>query len=172
MVARMQVRRLIPSDAELYRALRLQGLRESPSSFSSSYEEEIETPIEMIAGFLVPEPSRAVFGAFGDGALVGMVGFGRETLRKTHHKGFMRSMYVTPAHRGRGAAKRLVGHALAFAASIGVRQVNLTVTAGNVAAMALYESQGFKTYGVEHGSLLVDGAFYDDIHMVRFLQKG
>jgi ribosomal protein S18 acetylase RimI-like enzyme len=167
----MQIRRLVPADAKLYRTLRLMALRESPTAFSSSYEEEFDAPIEAFAGYLVPEPGRAVFGAFAAADLVGMVGISRDSLRKAHHKGFMRSMYVAPAHRGQGAARRLVGQALAFAATAGVRQVNLTVTAGNVAAMALYESQGFKTYGVEHAGLFVDGQFHDEIHMVRLIHK-
>jgi RimJ/RimL family protein N-acetyltransferase len=167
----MQIRRLNPSDTEYYRTLRLAALRESPSSFNSSYEEESEAPIEAIAAYLVPDHARATFGAFSDAELVGMVRIGRESLRKIHHKANLRSMYVAPAHRGKGAAKRLMGQALAFAASMGVRQVNLTVTAGNVAAMALYESQGFKPYGVERGSLLVDGTYHDEIHMARMLHR-
>jgi ribosomal protein S18 acetylase RimI-like enzyme len=167
----MQIRRLVPADAESYRTLRLTALRESPTAFSSSYEEECDASIEAFAAYLLPEPGRAVFGAFAAADLVGMVGIGRESLRKAHHKGFMRSLYVAPAHRGQGAARRLVGQALAFAASAGVRQVNLTVTAGNVAAMALYESQGFKTYGVEHAGLFVEGEFHDEIHMARLIHK-
>jgi RimJ/RimL family protein N-acetyltransferase len=168
----MQVRRLGPSDTENYRTLRLAALRECPIAFSPSYEEECEAPIEAIAAYLLPDHARAVFGAFAGAELVGLVGIGRETLRKMHHKALMRGMYVAHAHRGQGAAKRLVGQALAFAASIGVRQVNLTVTAGNVAALALYESQGFKPYGVEQGALLVDGTYHDEIHMARMLHKG
>jgi ribosomal protein S18 acetylase RimI-like enzyme len=167
----MQIRRLVPSDSEHYRTLRLAALRESPMSFNSSYEEECEAPIEVFAAYLVPEPGRAVFGAFADEALVGMVAFRRESMRKAHHKGYLSSLYVAPAHRGQGAGRRLVGHALAFAAAAGVRQVNLTVTATNVAALALYESQGFKSYGVEHAGLCVGREFYDEIHMVRQLHK-
>ena len=167
----MQIRRLVPSDAKLYRTLRLTALRDSPTAFSSSYEEECDASIEAFAGYLVPEPGRAVFGAFAAADLVGMVGIARDGLRKAHHKAFMRSMFVAPAHRGQGAARRLVGQALAFAATAGVRQVNLTVTAANVAALALYESQGFKAYGVEHAGLFVDGEFYDEIHMVRLIHK-
>lgn len=53
-----------------------------------------------------------------------------------------------------------------------MRQVNLSVTGGNVAAIALCEPQGFKTYGVEHAALYVDGEFYDEIHLARQLHKG
>jgi ribosomal protein S18 acetylase RimI-like enzyme len=164
----VQVRRLVPSDADAYQALRLQALRDSPNAFSSSYEEECNTPIEVIEGFLAPESGRNVFGAFIETQLVGMIGVGRESQRKTNHKAFIRSMYVAPSARGKGVAKRLLGEALAFAASMGgVRQVTLSVTAGNPAAIALYESMGFRSFGVEPGAFLIDGVLHDDIHMVR-----
>jgi ribosomal protein S18 acetylase RimI-like enzyme len=49
----------------------------------------------------------------------------------------------------------------------GVRQVLLTVTAGNDTALAMYEAFGFRVYGREPRALLVDGVFFDDLHMVR-----
>ena len=36
----MQIRELVPDDAKVFQALRLAALRECPSAFASSYEEE------------------------------------------------------------------------------------------------------------------------------------
>jgi ribosomal protein S18 acetylase RimI-like enzyme len=164
----MTIRRLAASDAESYQVLRLQALRESPNSFSSSYEEERETPPAAMAKFLT---DHVVLGAFAGGDLVGIIGVGRESMRNTRHKGFIRAMYVAPAQRGRGIAKRLMSEALAILQSLdGVRQVTLAVTAGNSAALALYESMGFVLFGREPDALLIDGVFYEDIHMVRRLR--
>jgi RimJ/RimL family protein N-acetyltransferase len=166
----MQIRRLDPSDAAAYQALRLQALRDSPAAFGSSYEEECDTPVDVVAGFLAAGSNRNTFGALIQEQLVGMIGIGRETGRKERHKGFIRSMYVVPARRGNGVGRRLVSEALAFAASMsGLQQIILAVTAGNVAAITLYESMGFRPFGVAPAALLVDGVFYDEIQMVRYL---
>jgi RimJ/RimL family protein N-acetyltransferase len=168
----MQIRRLISSDAGAYQALRLQALRDSATAFGSSYDEECHTPIEVVAGFLAAGSGRDMFGAFIDGQLVGMIGVGREGSRKESHKVFLRSMYVVPDHRGEGIGRRLVSEALSFAASIpGLHHVSLAVTAGNVEAVALYESMGFERAGVAPASLLVDGVLYDEIQMVRYVDK-
>ncbi len=168
----MLIRRLLPADAAAFLALRLAALRECPSAFSSSYEEECETPLAEVEARFAPG-GRKLFGAFDGEALVGIAGAGRETSLKTRHKGYIRSVYVAPSHRGTGLGKQLFEHALAFACAMdGVEQVHLTVTAGNVAAVALYERLGFRIYGREPQALLVDGVYYDDLHMVREVQAG
>lgn len=164
----MLIRHLVPSDAGAFQALRLVALFECPSAFSSSYEDEFETPLVITEGNLASGSGRHVFGAFVGPELVGTVGVGRESARKLKHKGFIRGMYVAAAYRGAGMGKQLLEHALAFAASMeGLRQVTLTVTADNSAAVALYESRGFKVFGCEPGALLVDGVLYENLHMVR-----
>jgi hypothetical protein len=40
----MLIRRLTPKDTDRFQALRLQALRDDASAFSSSYEEECDTP--------------------------------------------------------------------------------------------------------------------------------
>ena len=99
----MLIRRLVRADAPAYLALRLAGLLESPTAFSSSYEEECGTPLASIEARLAPTSGRIVFGAFDGDALVGMAVLGREDGTKVQHKGFIRGMYVAPTHRGRGA---------------------------------------------------------------------
>jgi ribosomal protein S18 acetylase RimI-like enzyme len=167
----MQIRRLNSADASAFQRLRLQALRECPSAFSSSYEEEFEIPITAIAGRLAAESGRDMFGAFSERELVGTIGFGREGARKLAHKGFIRGMYVSPAFRNQSIGRQLVSHVLQHAASLsGLRQVTLTVTASNVAAIGLYEEMGFTSFGLEPAALLVDGELHDEIYMVRFVE--
>jgi RimJ/RimL family protein N-acetyltransferase len=168
----MQIRRLNSSDASAFQVLRLHALRECPTAFSSSYEEEFEIPIAVIAGRLAPESGRAMFGAFSERELVGTVGFGREGAHKLAHKGFIRGMYVSATFRNQGIGRQLVAHVLQHAASLrGLRQVTLTVTASNLTAIALYEKMGFTSYGLEPAALLVNGEFHDEIYMVRFVEQ-
>jgi len=166
----MLIRRLTPDDAARFQELRLQGLRESPTAFSSSFEEECDRPLEVVAGRITPDAGRAVLGAFEGDALVGQIGVGIDGGRKLAHKRIIWGMYVAPDHRGRGIGRRLVQQALEFAATIpGVRQVTLGVNAANTAARRLYESAGFEAYGIEPAALLVDGELHDEMWMIRRL---
>ncbi|COR37397.1 Uncharacterised protein [Streptococcus pneumoniae] len=45
----------------------------------------------------------------------------------------------------------------------------LDVVVGNVGAKKLYESLGFQTYGVQERSLKHNGQYWDEEHMVLFL---
>ena len=47
----------------------------------------------------------------------------------------------------------------------GIRQVQLSVTANNLAATALYLSLGFTEYGREREALCVNGELYDEALM-------
>jgi ribosomal protein S18 acetylase RimI-like enzyme len=164
----MLIRRLIPADATVFLALRLEGLRESPSAFGSSYEEECDTPLSTIEARLAADSGRNMFGAFDGDQLVGLVAVGRETALKIRHKGYIRAMYVAEAYRGGGVGRRLMEHALAFAATMpGVQRLTISVTAGNAAATELYESLGFKEFGREPRSMIVGGLYYDEIMMAR-----
>lgn len=166
----MLIRRLAPPDAFAFHALRLAALRECPSAFSSSYEEECETPLTIIAARLAPDSGRDVFGAFDGAELAGMVVIGREEARKLRHKASIRGMYVCASQRGKGVGRRLLEQALDCAAAMpGLLQVNLSVTASQSAAVALYQAMGFTVFAREPGALMVDGVLYEDMQMVRNL---
>ena len=164
----MRIRELGVDDAHAFQAFRLAALRDCPSAFASSYEEEIETPIAVVAGRLAASADRCVFGAWVESDLVGMLGLAREETRKLAHKAFIWGVYVAPSARRRGVGRQLLDCALSRAVAMtGVRQVNLGVNAANVEAIALYESVGFVPFGVERGFMLLNGQLHDEIHMVR-----
>lgn len=162
----MTIRRLVPSDAAVFQALRLQSLEDTPSAFGSSYVEEVSTPLSAIEGRLSVLPDRAVFGAFEEDRLVGIAGLGRENLRNLSHKAFIWGMYVAPTHRRIGLATALLAEAVSFARGVpDVRQVNLCVNASASAAVHLYQMFGFVTFGHEPEAMLISGALYDELHM-------
>lgn len=166
----MIVRTLVPSDAALFQSLRLLGLRECPTAFASSFDEERDRALAAVAERLAPRDDRAVFGAFEGDELAGVVGIKRQEPVKLSHKAYLWGMYVAPAARNQGVGRQLVSGALSFAASaLRVRQVILGVNAENVAAIALYERLGFKSFGREPCFMLVDGVPQDELQMVRFL---
>jgi len=166
------VRILEASDAEAFRAFRLGALQECPTAFSSSYEDECDIPLARAAERLAPNRDRAVFGAFVGEQLVGSTGLQREQPRKLAHKALIWGVYVAPAFRQRGIGRTLLKHALAHAASMpGLLRVTLGVNTTNVAAIALYLSVGFESFGLERAFLLVDGVLYDELHMAYDVER-
>lgn len=169
----MHVRRLTPLDAQAFQGLRLAALRDTPSAFASSYEEEKDFPLATVQGRLAPRADRAAFGAYLDDTRVGMVVLGRADPKKVRHKALIWSMYVAPHARGRGIGRALVREAVSLARSVPeFRQVNVGVNAGNAVAIRLYASLGFRPYALEPAALLVDGELHDELHMLLPLQAG
>lgn len=164
----MIIQALNDDHASAFQALRLFGLRESPTSFGSSYEEEHSRTDPQIVTHLVGSPERKFLGCFNDAELVGVVGVGREQSVKERHIAFVRSMYVTPTARRKGVGLKLMLNAIACAAAWdGVEQITLSVTASNHAAVGLYQSVGFVEVGRMPRALRVDGVYYDELNMVR-----
>jgi ribosomal protein S18 acetylase RimI-like enzyme len=167
----MNVRTLTHADAAVFQLLRLAGLTECPTAFASSFDEECDLALAVVAERLGQRNDRAIFGAFQEHELVGMVGLKREDQLKLSHKAFIWGMYVAPKARKQGIGRLLVTNALAFAKlELQVRQVTLGVNAENGAAIALYERMGFKAFGREPCFMLVEGVPQDEIQMVCFLQ--
>ena len=52
----METRILLAADAAAFQALRLEGLRDSPTAFTSSYQEECDLPLLHVAERLIPMP--------------------------------------------------------------------------------------------------------------------
>ncbi len=166
----MSVRRLTPSDAEPFQALRLRGLRECPTAFVSSFEEEADTPLAVVAERLATVEDGAVFGGFEGSSLRGVIGIQRERMAKLAHRAIVWGMYVAPEARRSGLGRRLLVRALEHAASdLRVRQVHLGVNAANAAAIALYRGVGFEVYGSEPDYLRVDGVLHDEYEMMRLI---
>lgn len=171
----MEIRFLNSQDVSAYHALRLQALQESPTAFGSSYEQEACLPMTDFAARLCPtDPVNGVFGAF-DGTkerLIGMLGFSCESRLKRAHIGTLWSMYVVPEFRSRGVGAALLDAALSHAKGLGIlRQIVLSVTANNKAASSLYKSRGFQPFGFERDALFVDGAYFDEEHLVLHFDR-
>lgn len=163
----MKIRSLEITEAELFHAFRLRGLKESPEAFGSTYaEESVMSPEETRRRFPCTEEN-FVLGAFGEeGRLVGVTGFYRATHLKLRHKGNVWGMYVAPEERGRGAGRALLSALIERGRSLpGLERIVLDVVTVNAAARALYLSQGFQIYALEREALKHAGIYYDLEHM-------
>lgn len=168
----MEVRLLTADDAQAYRQLRLEALRLAPTAFGSSYEEEVARDPAASVERIAPTANTRVFGAFRDELLVGTVGLRRQSGNKGRHKAFVWGVYVTPAARGHGIARRLMTRALEEARTLpGLARVNIAVSAANEPARRLYESLGFEVYGLEPDALRVDGESLAELWMTLALER-
>jgi ribosomal protein S18 acetylase RimI-like enzyme len=169
----MLVRLLNPSDAESHHALRLRGLKENPEAFGSSYEEEVDFPLEKIRSRIPESGDNFVLGAFDDkNQLAGIATFRRETHLKSLHKGNVYGMYVAPESRGKGFGKALLTDLIQRVQAVqGVERINLDVVTTMEPARNLYLSHGFAIYGLEKSALKHQGKYYDVEYLVLPLTR-
>jgi RimJ/RimL family protein N-acetyltransferase len=155
------VRQLTATDLESFREVRLEGLRLNPEAFGSTFEDEQSAPLEKYSGWLT---TSAVFGAYQNSQLVGTASFTQLSGLKDSHKGLLRAMYVRPVARRSGASRELVQTIIGHARPK-VEQLQLAVVSTNLPALRLYQSVGFRQYGLEKNALKHNGLYSDEILM-------
>lgn len=162
------VSRLGAADAALVRELRLELLAAYPASFSADPEFEKTLTIEQWAERLGAS-GRHWFLCRVDGEVAGLCAFSRVMhTRKEAHRGDLGSMYVRAAYQGKGVADALL-KAVFDVAQDTVEQISLTVNAENPRAIAFYKRMGFRECGLMPRAINIDGRYYDEMEMVRFV---
>lgn len=162
------VRRLTPADAAAHRALMLEAYAQSPDAFTSTVDEREGLPLSWWAARMSEGPgaSELVCGAFDGEELVGAAGLSFEQRERTRHKAILFGLYVRPAARGQGVARRLVDAVLDEARSSPLTEVvQLTVTESNSAAVQLYTRCGFVPFGSEPLAVRLDDRFVTKLHL-------
>lgn len=167
----MEIRPLVPEDAEAYLSARLEALRECPSAFASSYEEEKQKKAEKYRSRFKEQGNASTYGAFEQSELVGMVTLVKSHHFKLRHRATLVALYVKSEKRGMGIGKKLVLRVIEEANKFkGIEQLNLSVVTHNEVARQLYHSVGFEGFGIEKNALKSDNTYYDEEHMVLFLK--
>jgi len=167
--AAVLVRPLVQGDAGQYRALRLASLRDFQCAHGPDYEEALAQPLSWSEKRLA-RPDYFWFGAF-DGALDDAVLAGAICLRtlegrRLRHSASLNSLMVRQDYQGRGIARLLTAHLIGFARSLGhLRQLTLEVNEQNVPARRLYDSVGFRQFGLEPDAIFHEGRYYAKQHL-------
>lgn len=167
----MAIELLDPSRAKAFRQLMLEAYSLHPEAFMSNLSHREKLPLSWWEGQLDDELN-ALFGAFVDAELVGIVGLAFEPWEDAQHKATLFGLYVPEAFRGQGLGERLVQAVVSLAEEEPViKVIDLTVSASSTAALALYRRCGFEQSGLEDSAIRVGEDYYDRVHMRRFLTR-
>lgn len=159
------------ADADQLFTLRAKALRNEPQAFASSPDDDLYRHRQAAAESLSRYPDQVVMGAFADARMVAMTGCARLDKLKTRHRVYLWGVYVEPEFRGRGLARRLLQLAIAHSRTLtGVVTADITVLTSSMGALRLYQELGFKLWGTQPNSLLIDGVFYDEHHLSMRLE--
>ncbi len=164
----MDIRMVADAEMPQLWSIWVRALHDHPEAFGAEYEwargvsaeqsQELLRQIRASGGFIL--------GALEGIAPIGMLNFNRQQGEKFRHKGDIGAVYVVPEQRGKGVAKMLLYAALEqIRLSTDFAVISLSVNNENIAARQLYDSCGFKAYGVEPKGLCVNGQYFDLLHM-------
>ena len=166
------IRPLTAADVLPYKSLRDEALDCAPEAFGADHAASVNRPASAYAPrFGAPASGHFFLGAFHSaGPLLGCIGSERELLPQQQHSARLVSMMVAPAAQRRGIGQQLLAACIHQAEQApGLEQLTLTVTASNHHAVRLYERAGFRAWGLLPRAIVVRGAGYDQLHMVRLL---
>jgi len=163
-------RKLKPGESAIYRAIRLESLKNYPDSFGSTYEDTLrieklgyETYIEE------SNPDNLVIGAFHEDELIGICGFFRMEDERCIHRGVIIQMYVKPDYHGKQVGLGLINATITEVFEIpGIEQIELGVMATNIAAHKIYLKAGFTECGLQKNIYKKKGVYHHRISMVLY----
>ncbi len=158
------IRILGADDVEAFKRIRLEALRLEPSAFASSVDEWEKLPDDEWRRRLLADP---VFLAFDCNEPVAIMGLLRQRAGKMAHRATIIMVYVRREKRGTGLGRDLLDHVVHYARQQGIRQLELTASAENAAAIGFYRNAGFVQAGLIPGGVLEDDREIDDVIMVR-----
>ena len=143
------IRRLVVTDLDAYFQNRLEALKDSPSAFLSTYDEEVGRGNQHFKNTLSHLGNeKLIFGVVHDQKILGTIGIYKEEKSKLSHRAEIWGMYISPEIRGQGYGRKLLDVAISFAKTeMKVHGIGLSAESNNQTAIKLYESCGFKRWG-------------------------
>ena len=166
MTQNLSIRLLTRDEAGNFRRVRLYSLQAEPASFFEDYTEASKKTLAQTEALF---DSSWLVGAFLHNELVAIAGMTRFEGEKQRHKAHIWGVYAKPEIRGQGAGKSMVNLLIEQAKQAGVELIQLSANEAHSGTVSLYESLGFKAYGVEEHILKTPDGYVNDVLMVRFL---
>ncbi len=165
----ISIRQLQPSDAEMFRDLRLEALQASPGAFSSSFEREKDLPLSRWRELLAA-PDGAVFGLFDGTAMIGLTAIYTDRKDSSGETAALAMSYVRPSYRGQGLSALFYDARLAWSrAQPDLRRVRVGHRASNEASRRAILRHGFVLTG-RSNHLWPDGVAEDHLHYELLLR--
>lgn len=109
------IRPLTSNDALAWAVLRKEALEQHPLAFGSSAPDNPDVLVRQFGERIAFPAEGAIFGAFTNSTLVGIVGVKRNEGTKECHKALLWGMFVTPGSRGHGVGALLLEQAISWA---------------------------------------------------------
>lgn len=127
------IRKLTKPEADIWQTLAIEAIEKHPECFVTTLEEERAIPFSWF------EEQIGVRHVFVAGENEGLA-----VLKLDGDVGYITSVYVQSAARGRGLADELLSALCTHAALEGCRQIALQVFDDNYPAVSIYKKHGFK----------------------------
>jgi ribosomal protein S18 acetylase RimI-like enzyme len=162
--ATLIVRLLGAADVEVFKRIRLEALRAEPGSFASTASDWVDLPEQEWRRRLTENP---VFVGFLDNEPAGIIGLLRQQASKMRHRASLVMVYVRRDARATRLAKAILARVEDHARAHGVRQIELSVSVENAAAIRFYRRAGFAEIGCIPGGFLHEGREIDDLLMAK-----
>lgn len=170
------IRKLLQSDWEAYKVLRIRSLQSDPDVFFSTEAELSSWPDGNFKSEIYSQPDShfGYLGSFypragGDPSkleLVGYTSLSGQYFAKQRHIADVFNLYVDPAYRGQGIARELVTSLIQHAKDTGrIEKLFLSVMSQNTPAITLYTSLGFSIYGTKRHAIKSGDQYFDETLM-------
>ncbi len=170
----MRIIKLNAKDWQKYKDIRIEALESEPLAYAKTPKESLAEPdcywrerlelSENISG-------NSKYFVEVDSKIVGMADVVIENKKeKIKHIANIYGVYISKPYRGRGYGKKLLKTVLKeIEKRKEIRKVKIGVNPIQKAALTLYKSLGFKEVGTFKDELKVDGKYYDEIVLEKFL---
>ena len=169
----IMIRQLDQNDNEAYFEVRLKGLQLHPEAFGTGAEDWSKATSEQVKSLLEKSSlDDFVLGVFQNNKLAGVIGLKREKKHSIGHKGTIWGLVVLPEFRNQGLGNELVKALLTKVSSNSeIKYVRAIVTVTQLNAIPIFESNGFKKYGLESRGIKDGEVFYDQSYLMLDIRE-